>query len=233
VTDADKAQALLRAEFAAEIRARIAALGEALADPNTAAAAEQAHRLKGSALALGLDAVAAEMRAIEAGLACDPPDLARAGVALAAAQVAAERELPVAPEDEGPRAPEAVHGECSHTVLLIEDDPANVRLIEQLFRKRPAIDLVVARSGAEGLEAVNRQRPDLVLLDLGLGDISGVEVLRRLCAVSDPGPPVVVVSGNDSPELRRELVEAGASGFLPKPFATDRLLNLLDGLSSS
>lgn len=290
MTGSSDARAQLRFEFADEILARVDALEEALARPDLAAAAASVHQIKGSALVLELDAVAAEMRVIEKAIEDDPPDRERARAALAAARAAARLELGaplpagagrsrstlrhdlvtplnvvtgyaqlleltelaerergyveaiVAAADELGTLIDGIDGgdEAGRghvdrgplTVLVIEDDAATARMVESLFEKRPAIKLVVANSGGAGLIEAGRHSPDLVLLDLGLEDVPGIAVLRQIRMSLVPGPQVFVVSADDSPELRRGLVEDGASGFLPKPVAVDGLLHLLDQISA-
>ncbi len=75
--------------------------------------------------------------------------------------------------------------------------------------------------GEAGLEAANRERPDLVLLDLMMPGLDGFETLERLCAIK-PRPKVIVLSGRDEPEDRQRA--ASASLFLVKPIAFDLLL---------
>ncbi len=114
------------------------------------------------------------------------------------------------------------------TVLYVEDDPASARLTEEVLRRLPAVRLLVAGTGAEGLSLAERERPHLVLLDLGLPDLSGEEVLRRLREGPSVATPVVVVTGDSRPERLRELREAGASDTLAKPVDLGRLLALVD-----
>ncbi len=116
------------------------------------------------------------------------------------------------------------------TVLYLEDDAASVRLVQQVLRRRPAVRLVVARTGADGLAAAERERPDLVLLDLGLPDMAADEVMRRLRQGLAEAPRVVVVTGDARAERLRELRAAGASECLTKPVDLARLLALVDSL---
>lgn len=116
------------------------------------------------------------------------------------------------------------------TVLYLEDDAASVRLVQQVLRRRPAVRLVVARTGADGLAAAERERPDLVLLDLGLPDLAADEVMRRLRQGPAGAPRIVVVTGDARAERLRELRAAGASECLTKPVDLARLLALVDSL---
>jgi signal transduction histidine kinase/ActR/RegA family two-component response regulator/HPt (histidine-containing phosphotransfer) domain-containing protein len=111
------------------------------------------------------------------------------------------------------------------SVLYIEDNPSNVRLVEKIFALASDIGLSVAREGARGLALAREQRPDLILLDLHLPDMSGEQVLSALLA--DPLTeeiPVVIVSADASPVQAKRLRAAGAAGYLTKPFDIDQLL---------
>lgn len=114
------------------------------------------------------------------------------------------------------------------TVLYVEDDAASVRLAEQVLRRRPSVRLVVAGTGADGIAVAEQEQPDLVLLDAGLPDLEGDEVLRRLREGSAAATPVVVVTGDSRPERLQELRDAGASDCLTKPVDPGRLLALVD-----
>ena len=111
------------------------------------------------------------------------------------------------------------------SVLYIEDNPSNVRLVEKIFALASDIGLSVAREGARGLALAREQTPDLILLDLHLPDMSGEQVLSALLA--DPLTeriPVVIVSADASPVQAKRLRAAGAAGYLTKPFDIDQLL---------
>jgi CheY-like chemotaxis protein len=104
-------------------------------------------------------------------------------------------------------------------IIYIEDNLANVRLIERIAARREGVAVIHAVQGRLGLELVSSSRPDLILLDLHLPDISGEEVLRRLRAESATSEvPVVIVSADASTGQIQRLLEMGASGYLTKPF---------------
>jgi PAS domain S-box-containing protein len=127
-------------------------------------------------------------------------------------------------------APGVVPGSsASLTVVYIEDNLANVRLMEELAARRAGVSLVHAMQGRLGLELIFSSRPDLVLLDLHLPDMSGEEVLRRLRAEAATADiPVVVVSADASPGQIRRLMGMGATGYLTKPFDIAELLVWFD-----
>jgi CheY-like chemotaxis protein len=115
------------------------------------------------------------------------------------------------------------------TVLYIEDNLPNLRLVERLLVHRPNVKPLFAMQGGLGIELAREHRPGLILLDLQLPDIAGAEVLERL--QGDPRTrqiPVVVVSADATPGQVRRLRSAGAREFLTKPLDVQRLLQILD-----
>ncbi len=115
------------------------------------------------------------------------------------------------------------------TVLYIEDNIANVRLIERVLNRRPSIKLVTAADGRHGLTRALADQPDLVLLDLHLPDLSGEEVLRQIRA--EPTlreTPVIVLSADATPGQVRRLLASGAAAYLTKPFDIQEVLIVLD-----
>jgi signal transduction histidine kinase/ActR/RegA family two-component response regulator len=117
----------------------------------------------------------------------------------------------------------------ARTILHVEDNPANLELVERILSRRPNLALVGAADGHAGLEAAWSQRPALVLLDLHLPDMDGAEVLRTLKA--DPRTadiPVIIVTADGSRERKQRLLRAGAAGYLSKPVDVGRLMKLID-----
>ncbi|MER5490283.1 response regulator transcription factor [Streptomyces sp. LE64] len=106
-------------------------------------------------------------------------------------------------------------------VLVVEDDPQLVRALVITLRAR-GYDTASASDGATALDSAAAHPPDVVLLDLGLPDMSGVAVLR---ALRERGPvPVVVVSARRSPDDKVAALDAGADDYVTKPFSMDELL---------
>ncbi|MCA3574392.1 MAG: PleD family two-component system response regulator [Aestuariivirga sp.] len=102
-------------------------------------------------------------------------------------------------------------------VLVVDDILANVRLLEAKLAAE-YFDVVTALNGADALEAVSRTRPDIVLLDVMMPGLDGIEVCRRI--KSSPATqhiPVIMVTALDQPEDRVRGLEAGADDFLTKP----------------
>jgi PAS domain S-box-containing protein len=115
------------------------------------------------------------------------------------------------------------------TVVYIEDNLANLRLMERIAARRQGLTLIHAMQGQLGLDLVSSSRPGLIFLDLHLPDMSGEEVLRRLQAeITTKDIPTVVVSADASPGQIRRVMEMGASGYLTKPFQIGELMAWFD-----
>jgi signal transduction histidine kinase/ActR/RegA family two-component response regulator len=115
------------------------------------------------------------------------------------------------------------------TVLYIEDNLANLTLIQRIVAERDGIDIIPAMQGRLGLELAREHQPAVVLLDLHLPDISGDEVLQRLR--DDPATcsiPVVIVSADATPGQIQRLLSAGALAYLTKPIDVGQLLQIFD-----
>ena len=114
-------------------------------------------------------------------------------------------------------------------ILYIEDNQANVRLMERLLARREGVRLIHAPNGAAGLRAAKEAHPDLIFLDLHLPDVSGEELLRRLWADPDTrATPVAVLSADATPSQAQRLLTAGAIAYLTKPLEMARVLRLVD-----
>jgi CheY-like chemotaxis protein len=120
-------------------------------------------------------------------------------------------------------------GSAPLTVLVVEDNVANIRLMEEVFDRVPNVTLVSAIQGRLGLDLAAQHRPDVILLDLHLPDLDGEEVLRELQA--DPATatiPVVVCSADATVSQEDRLRAQGAAAYLTKPFDLDDLYALIE-----
>ena len=116
-------------------------------------------------------------------------------------------------------------------VHYVEDNETNVEVMRGVLAQRAQVQMEVSVTGLDGLAAIRAQRPDLVLLDMHLPDISGLELLRHL--KSDPNTadiPVVVVSADALSRETEEAMAAGATRYLTKPVSVAELLAVVDGL---
>ena len=132
------------------------------------------------------------------------------------------------PETE--QAPAAVT-HARRVVLYVEDNLSNLQLVERILERRPGIELQSAMQGRLAIELAQRLRPDLILLDVHLPDLPGLEVLHRLRAdAATRTIPIVVVSADATPAQIRRFTEDGAFGYLTKPLDVARFLELIDSV---
>jgi CheY-like chemotaxis protein len=118
-------------------------------------------------------------------------------------------------------------------VLCIEDNLSNLQLVEHVLRRRPGVKLISAMRPQLGLDLAAEHQPDLILLDLGLPDMPGEEVLRRLRAGSKTANvPVVILSADARSGLSARLLELGVRTFLTKPLDVKELLALVDTIAA-
>jgi CheY-like chemotaxis protein len=119
-------------------------------------------------------------------------------------------------------------------VHYIEDNETNVEVMRGILSQRQQIELAVSLNGLDGLAAVRLRRPDLILLDMHLPDIDGLELLRHFKhddAVADI--PVIVVSADATPLRMEEALTLGAAQYLTKPVDVSALLHMLDSTLSA
>ena len=116
-------------------------------------------------------------------------------------------------------------------VHYIEDNETNVEVMRGILSQRAQVALGVSMTGLDGLAAIRQQEPDVILLDMHLPDISGLELLRHLKAdASLMHIPVVVVSADALPIQIDAAFEAGAAHYITKPVSVTELLAVLDRL---
>jgi PAS domain S-box-containing protein len=106
--------------------------------------------------------------------------------------------------------------------ILVVDDEANIRLGAERILQREGFNVRSAESGEEGLEILEQLPAHILLLDLMMPGIGGMEVLKRV-AVSHPGLLVIVITGHATLETAIEAMKEGAYDFIPKPFKPDQL----------
>jgi two-component system KDP operon response regulator KdpE len=106
-------------------------------------------------------------------------------------------------------------------ILVVDDEPQILRVLRINLVARQ-YDVVTAATGAEALELAQSEHPDLIILDLGLPDLDGVEVISRLRAWTRV--PVIVLSGRAGSRDKVYALDAGADDYVTKPFSVDELL---------
>ena len=146
---------------------------------------------------------------IELNLTVEPPPATTAGGAIAQTPVQTDTQL--------------------HTLLYVEDNPANLMLVEDIIERRPDIRLLSARDAIRGIEIARAALPDVVLMDINLLGISGIQALEILAA--DPVTahiPVVALSANAMPRDIEKGLEAGFFRYLTKPIKVDEFMETLD-----
>ena len=114
------------------------------------------------------------------------------------------------------------------TLLYIEDNPANMKLIEQITARHPNISLLTAATGNSGIDTACEALPDLILMDINLPDINGFEALNILR--EDPATthiPVIAISANAMPEDIERGLKAGFFRYITKPIKVDEFINAL------
>jgi PAS domain S-box-containing protein len=118
--------------------------------------------------------------------------------------------------------PRTEAGRAHGSVLYVEDNLTNLALVQQILDRYFQVELISAIQGALGLDLARKHQPDLIILDLHLPDMSGLEVLRRLKA--EPATSairVIVLSADASRGRSREAHELGAQAYLTKPLDVD------------
>jgi PAS domain S-box-containing protein len=130
--------------------------------------------------------------------------------------------------------PEPVAGqvlarEGLHTLVYVEDNPANLMLVEQIIEGHPQIHMLSARDGNQGIELARTHLPDVILMDINLPGMSGLEALKVLH--DDPATahiPVIALSANAMPRNIEKGLEAGFFNYLTKPIKVNEFTAALD-----
>ena len=113
------------------------------------------------------------------------------------------------------------------SILIIDDDESMAEVLAERL-KRQHFRVIAATSGAAGLAAARSERPNLILLDLGLPDCDGLDVCQKMADSIETGHiPVIVLSGREGADLVRRCRAAGSCYFLRKPYDPNALLLLI------
>jgi DNA-binding response OmpR family regulator len=108
-------------------------------------------------------------------------------------------------------------------ILVVDEEPDVIKLVAMSFRmQQPAWDVLGAQDGPQALEVIEQERPDVVLLDIGLPEVSGFEVLKAIRLFSDV--PVFMLTARDDELSKVQGLELGADDYVTKPFSHLELL---------
>ncbi len=127
-----------------------------------------------------------------------------------------------------PESPALVEG-GQKTILYVEDNHVNVRLVQTILRRRPDIRLVVAETGGAGIALAEQELPSLILMDMQLPDMDGLDALRAIQKTATTANiPVVGVSADAMPEVIKATEKEGFRDYITKPFRVDHFLRVVN-----
>jgi PAS domain S-box-containing protein len=142
----------------------------------------------------------------------------------------APRQPPAGPIESSAVAPAPAEADAqARTLLYVEDNPANLMLVEDLIARRSDISLLSASDGSRGVEIARDSRPDVILMDINLPGISGIQALKMLA--DDPLTahiPVIALSANAIPRDIEKGLAAGFFRYLTKPIKVSEFMDTLD-----
>ena len=121
--------------------------------------------------------------------------------------------------------PRSLAAAARRRLLVVDDDHEQLRAIQRALRSQPRVDLATCDNGIDALVRVGTWRPHVVMLDIFMPDLDGIEVCRRLTANSElAGTSIIVFSGQLTPDLERTALDAGARRVLSKPLDLNAVL---------
>lgn len=115
-------------------------------------------------------------------------------------------------------------------ILLVDDFEGFRTFTSSLLRKQPGFQIVAdVLDGPEAVQKAEELKPDLVVLDIGLPKLNGIEAARQIRAVS-PESKILFLTGNDDPKVAREALDTGATGYVAKSDAAVELLSAVEAV---
>ena len=116
-------------------------------------------------------------------------------------------------------------------ILIVDDDKDIVKIVTTMLEGR-GWDVTAAYNGREALDMVNASRPDIILLDIMMPEMNGIEVLKRIKKM-DSGVRIVMITAFGDVESYLDSMELGAYEYINKPFETDELLDMIEKISAA
>lgn len=116
-------------------------------------------------------------------------------------------------------------------ILIVDDDKDIVKIVTTMLEGR-GWDVNAAYNGHEALDVVNQSRPDIILLDIMMPEMNGIEVLKRIKKI-DAGTRIVMITAFGDVESYLDSMELGAYEYINKPFETDELLEMIEKISAA
>lgn len=113
-------------------------------------------------------------------------------------------------------------------ILIVDDEPMNIRIAEHILHWDEAYEVCSAQSGEQTLEILEKEKPDMILLDVRMPGMDGFETMERIQNKMDI--PVILVSADRDAEVEERAREAGARGYLVKPLVPELLRRSVRGL---
>lgn len=106
----------------------------------------------------------------------------------------------------------------AHKILVIDDD-AVIRLVVKRSLNKMGYDVEVAKNGEEGWEKISQEKPDLVITDIMMPKLGGLELLKLIRTTpTTKALPVLCITGNEETETKQHAISLGATGWIQKPF---------------
>jgi len=125
-------------------------------------------------------------------------------------------------------------GESRHTLVYVEDNPSNIAFMRDLLGDLPSVKLLTAPTAELGLELIRAHLPDVVIMDINLPGMSGVDALRALRAVPETQHiPVIALTAAASERDRQRGSEEGFFRYLTKPIRLDELTGAIEAVLSA
>ncbi len=109
-------------------------------------------------------------------------------------------------------------------ILVVEDNEDNMRLVGIIFKKH-GLEVIEARNGAEGVALAVQEKPDLIIMDIQLPDIDGLEATKRIRASeADSNIPIIALTSYAMPGDREKALAAGCNGYITKPIDVETFM---------